>query len=72
MLITKVIKKSFSNNICSQTYAGDFNCHEADAYTEQGLSKAWWRDQMDEHSAKIIEIEKMTGLKVSLGKALKY
>merc|ERR1712021_293255 len=39
-----------NNDECRQTYAGDFNCHEADAYTEVGLTKAWWRDQMDEHS----------------------
>ena len=48
-----------------ETYPGDFNCHEADATSENGLSKAWWRDQMDEHSAKVIEIERLTGLRVS-------
>ena len=48
-----------------QTYPGDFNCHEADAASEKGLSKSWWRDQMDEHSAKVIEIERLTGLRVS-------
>ena len=48
-----------------ETYPGDFNCHEADASSENGLSKAWWRDQMDEHSAKVIEIERLTGLRVS-------
>ena len=48
-----------------RTYPGDFNCHEADATSEKGLSKAWWRDQMDEHSAKVIEIERLTGLRVS-------
>ena len=47
----------------SLTYPGDFNCHKADATSHSGLSKAWWRDQMDQHSAKVVEIERITGLK---------
>jgi len=55
---------------CRQTYPGDFNCHEADATSENGLSKAWWRDQMDEHSAKVIEIERLTGLRFFQSKTI--
>merc|ERR1712123_542366 len=34
------------------------------------MGKAWWRDQMDYHSAKIIEIERMTGLKFFQSKTI--
>merc|ERR1712046_534499 len=55
---------------CRRTYPGDFNCHEGDATSENGLSKAWWRDQMDEHSAKVIEIERLTGLRFFQSKTI--
>ena len=44
------------------TYAGDFNCFK-NGPGQMNLSPEWWSDQMDEHSAKVIEIEKLTGLK---------
>jgi len=47
---------------CRLTYAGDFNCFK-NGPGQMNLSPEWWSDQMDEHSAKVIEIEKLTGLK---------
>ena len=43
---------------CRAVYHGDFSCESG-----KGLSLDWWAEQMDLHSVKVTEIEKLSNLK---------
>ena len=43
---------------CRIVYHGDFNCGQ-----EKELDFNWWAEQMDLHSVKVTEIEKLSNLK---------
>ena len=41
-------------------YPADFNCAWE---LNKDLDREWWADQMDQHSAKVVEIERLTGMR---------
>ena len=43
---------------CRPVYHGDFNCQSG-----KDLTLDWWAEQMDLHSVKITEIERLSNLK---------
>ena len=43
---------------CRPVYHGDFNCESG-----KDLTLDWWAEQMDLHSVKITEIERLSNLK---------
>ena len=51
-----------NENECRNVYPADFNCQKPTS-PEDNPEDNWWKEQIHLHSAKVIEIEKLTNLK---------